>query len=189
MSVLFGAAARGDERAWSALVGRFDATIRAIAARHRLDRDDRDEVAQRTWLKLVLHVERVANPDALAGWLATTARRHALDVIAERSREVAVAEPRDAGAHDHLSVEDQAIARERRDALHSAVQRVPSHERGLVRLLLDEPALSYDELSVALDMPRGSIGPTRARCLARLRGDRHLAGVAGPGSARLPLAA
>src|SRR4051794_14945106 len=153
VGVLFGAASRGDERAWSALVGRFDATIRAIAARHRLDSADRDEVAQRTWLKLVLHVERVANPDALAGWLAPTARRAALDVIAERSREVAVAEPRHADAHDHASVEDQVIARERRDALRGAVERVPSHEQGLVRMLLDEPALSYDELSVALAMP------------------------------------
>ena len=61
--------------------------------------------------------------------------------------------------------------------MRRALDTVPEHERRLMRLLMREPAPSYDEVSAELGIPKGSIGPTRGRCVARLRGDQHLASV------------
>jgi RNA polymerase sigma factor (sigma-70 family) len=170
-------AARGEERAWALLVGRFDATVRSLARRYGLNDADRDEVAQRTWLALFRHIERLTTHPALAGWLITTARNECLRVIAARRREVPVDEPIAGREPDERRIDDELLEAEQREALRRAVDGVPEHERKLMRLLLQEPPLSYDEISAALGIPKGSIGPTRGRCVARLRGDRHLASV------------
>ena len=172
-------AALGEERAWALLVGRFDATIRAVARRHRLSAADRDEVAQRTWLQLVRHISRVKDGAALGGWLTTTARRECLRVLEAARRDVPVDEPNVGEEADGTSMEDHILATERREALHRALDAAPAHERRLMRLLLEAPALSYDQVSAALGIPTGSIGPTRQRCIARLRGDSRLASVVG----------
>jgi RNA polymerase sigma factor (sigma-70 family) len=169
-------AARGDERAWSLLVGRFEATINAVTRRFGLSPADRDDVTQRTWLAFVRHIDRLGDHPALAGWLATTARHESLRVLAAARREVPVDDHDIGAAPDAGAIDDELLAAERREALHRALNRVPEHEQRLMRLLLRHPGLSYDEISEALDMPKGSIGPTRGRCVARLRGDRHLAG-------------
>jgi RNA polymerase sigma factor (sigma-70 family) len=175
LHALLSGAARGESRAWEALVARYGATIRAVARRHRLTAADQDEVAQRTWLRLVQHVASVKEPAALGGWLATTARRESLRVLAASRREVPVDEPPNADEADPSSIEDAASAAERRDALHRALAALPARQGTLMRFLLTEPAVSYDEVSIALGMPRGSIGPTYGRCVARLRRDPHLA--------------
>ena len=170
-------AARGEERAWTLLVGRFDATVRSLARRYGLNDADRDEVAQRTWLALFRHIERLTTHPALAGWLITTARNECLRVIAARRREVPVDEPIAGREADECRIDDELLEAEQREALRRAVDGVPEHERKLMQLLLQEPPLSYDEISATLGIPKGSIGPTRGRCVARLRGDRHLASV------------
>ena len=169
-------AAAGDERAWQLLVGRFDATIRQVARRHGLTESDRDEVAQRTWCALLRHIDRLHTHPALAGWLITTARRECLRVLdcGRRERPTEAVEERVA---DDPAPDERLLAEERHQALHSAIDRVPEHERRLMRLLLSRPDLSYDEVSARLDLPRGSIGPTRGRCVARLRSDCVLVGV------------
>jgi RNA polymerase sigma factor (sigma-70 family) len=179
VTALVHGAAAGEERAWALLVGRFDATIHAVARCHRLSVADQDDVAQTTWLKLVVHVKQIKHRAALGGWLTTTAQRECLRVLEAAQRELPVNEPIVADRPDGTSVEDEAAAGERRDALHRALEGAPAHERMLVRLLLDAPALSYDDVSAALGIPKGTIGPTRGRCIARLRNDRHLAGVVG----------
>ena len=157
-------AARGEERAWTLLVGRFDATVRSLARRYGLNDADRDEVAQRTWLALFRHIERLTTHPALAGWLITTARNECLRVIAARKREVPVDEPIAGREPDERRIDDELLEAEQREALRRAVDGVPEHERKLMHLLLQEPPLSYDEISAALGIPKGSIGPTRGRC-------------------------
>jgi RNA polymerase sigma factor (sigma-70 family) len=178
---------RGDQHAWELLVARYGATIRAVARRHRLSVADQEEVAQRTWLRLVQHVTSVKEPAALGGWLATTARNESIRVLSASRREVPVDEPPNRDKPDPASVEDAASAAERRDALHRALDSLPARQRTLMRMLLAEPAMSYHEVSVALGMPRGSIGPTHGRSLARLRRDPHLARALGASS--IPVAA
>lgn len=170
-------AARGEERAWTLLVGRFDKTIRSLTRRYGLSKPDSDEVAQRTWLALYRHIERLRGHPALTGWLTTTARNECLRVLAARKRELPVEEPVGGYVADPAPLDRDILEAERRNALHRALETVPEHERRLMRLMLQEPPLSYDEISAALGIPKGSIGPTRGRCVARLRRHEELASV------------
>jgi RNA polymerase sigma factor (sigma-70 family) len=179
VAALVPAAARGEQRAWDLLVARYGATIRAVARRYRLSETDQDEVAQRTWLRLVEHIAQVREPAALGGWLATTARRECLSVLAASRREVVVNETPSREQADPIATEDLASEEERRQALQRALDRLPARQRRLMHTLVAEPALSFADLSAALNMPRGSIGPTYGRSLTRLRRDRHLARIVG----------
>jgi len=174
------AAAAGDDRAWTLLVEHFSATIRLVARRHRLCEADQDEVVQRTWIRLVERITTVREPAALAGWLVTTARRESLGLLASATREVLgpePVEPRDQGALHAEELHEAIAAEERRTALHQAIDGLPPHQRALMRLLVARPALSYEQVGAALDMPVGSIGPTRARCLEQLRRRPEIAGI------------
>lgn len=176
---LVAAAVDGDQRAWNLLVLRFGAGIRAVARRHRLSEPDQEEVAQRTWLCLFENIESVREPAAIGGWLATTARHECLRVLRASRREIPVDAPAPAEPLESNPVEDAVVEAERRAAVHQAIDALPDRQRTLMRTLLREPALSFDDVSVVLDMPRGSLGPTHGRCLARLRQNSHLAGVLG----------
>jgi RNA polymerase sigma factor (sigma-70 family) len=170
------AAARGDQGAWNQLVERYSSLLWAAARAHRLSAADAADVVQTSWLRLVEHLPQIQNPDCVGAWLATTARRECLRTLRGKARcepsdEVdAVADPClvDAGAR---------LLRDERDAaLATALARLPSRDRALLRLLTLEPAPSYEEVSAALAMPIGSIGPTRGRALARLRRELRRAG-------------
>lgn len=180
LAALVAAAARGDQRAWSLVVRHQSPMIRAIARRHRLGAPDQDDVVQRTWLTFFQHVEQLKDPTALTGWLATTARRECLRILARTQREVLVDEPPRVDDRDPTPIDEAVAQSERRVALHTALNSLPCHQRRLMRTLLAKPDASYDQLSVALGIPRGSIGPTRKRCIARLRRDPHLARVVAP---------
>jgi RNA polymerase sigma factor (sigma-70 family) len=170
-------AAGGDERAWTLLVRRFEATIHALARRHGLSPADREEVAQRTWLALFRYIDRLGDHPAIAGWILTTARHECLRILRVARRELPSEEPFAGREPASEPVEAGLIEAERRNALRRALSTVPEHERRLMRLLMREPAPSYAEVCAELGIPKGSIGPTRGRCVARLRGDQHLASV------------
>jgi RNA polymerase sigma factor (sigma-70 family) len=170
-------AAGGDERAWTLLVHRFETTIHALARRHGLNPADRDEVAQRTWLALVRHIDRLGDHPAIAGWILTTARHECLRILNAARRELLSEEPFAGREPASEPVETTLLEAERRDAVRRALDSLPAHERRLMRVLLREPAPSYAEVCAELGIPKGSIGPTRGRCVARMRGDQHLASV------------
>jgi RNA polymerase sigma factor (sigma-70 family) len=124
-------------------------------------------------------IDGIRAPAALGGWLMITARRECLHMLESRRREVLVGELPER-QDDHSDAPFEAIeAAERRTALHDALDRVPVHQQRLVRSILARPSLDYDHLSASLGIPKGSIGPTRARCLARLRRDPVLRRVVG----------
>jgi RNA polymerase sigma factor (sigma-70 family) len=173
-ATLLPAARAGDQRAWSLLVGRYGASIKAVARRHRLNAANQEEVAQRTWLRLVEHIDSVREPAAIGGWLTTVARNECLRVLAASKREVPVEEPLPLDVTDSTAVADELIEALRKQALHDALDALPEHQRRLLRSLLVEPNLNYHELSAQLGIPRGGIGPTRGRGLARLRRDPDL---------------
>jgi DNA-directed RNA polymerase specialized sigma24 family protein len=130
---------------------------------------------QTTWLRAVDHVGRLHDPGAIAGWLVVTTRREAMRTLQRGVREfltddtTAIDDPDPAGPDAH------AIERERRAALHTAVERLEGRQRVLLTSMLSTPAPTYEQLSTRLEMPVGSIGPTRDRALARLRDDPDLA--------------
>jgi RNA polymerase sigma factor (sigma-70 family) len=160
----------GDQAAWDELVTRFSSLLWAIARGHRLDTATAADVVQAVWLRLVEHLDDLREPAALPGWLSTTARRECLRVLRVQGR----AEPTDGEdlttvASDEPAVDTGILAEERDRALWAAFARLGERCRRLLRVLMADPAPSYDEVSRALDMPIGSIGPTRGRCLDRLR--------------------
>jgi RNA polymerase sigma factor (sigma-70 family) len=173
------AAAAGDERAWSVLVGRFSALIRSVARRHQLREADQDEVVQRTWMRLFERIATLREPSALPGWLGTTARHESLRVLEASAREVPGAEEFATAEAVAEGIHELVAAAERRAAVHRAIGDLPGHQRAMMRVLLAEPALSYREVGAKLGVPVGSVGPTRVRALSRLRRDTRLCEVVG----------
>ena len=165
---LLTAAIDGKEEAWTELVDRFGQFVWSIARGFRLDPAATADVSQTVWLKLIENAEKIKDPERLPGWLATATKREALRVTRLRSREPLVDfewEPPDATAAslDSMLIEDEEV----RGAL-LAYEELSDRCRHLLRLLLTEPPLSYEEISDLAEMPVGSIGPTRARCVEQL---------------------
>ena len=179
-TTLLEAAARGDQASWDALVERYAGLLWSIARAHRLSDADAADVVQTTWLKLVEHLGRIKDPERLSGWLATTARHECLRQIRRTDRErptddqVWQSEPAPGPA-----VDASLLLGERDAALWRALEKLPDQCRRLLRVLMATPPPSYAEVAAALDMRIGSIGPTRQRCLGRLR---ERAGQAGLGT-------
>ena len=171
------AAAAGDQASWEAIVARFSSLVWATARAHRLSRDDAADVAQTTWLRLVEHLDRIHDPDRLGAWLATTARRESLRVIRRGGREPPTDAPDlfEAPADDTA---DRALLEPERDAaLWRAFAGLSERCKSLLRLLVYDEEPSYEEIGAALGMPIGAIGPTRMRCLERLRRSPEMAGL------------
>jgi RNA polymerase sigma factor (sigma-70 family) len=169
VGALVRAAAGGDQQAWSVLVDRYAKLVWAIARNHRLCADDASEVSQTTWLRLSEHIDRLQDPSKVGGWLATTARHESLRVLRAAGRQIPMSD--DMPELDGPAVEiDDALLRSERDSLlWLAFSHLPARDQALLRLLVSDPMPSYEEISAAMGMPVGSVGPTRARCLERLR--------------------
>lgn len=162
-------AASGERGAWEALVARFEGLVWSVARSHRLNDADAADVFQTTWLKLLEHLDTLRNPAALSGWLATTARHECLRVLRRQARQIPTEDdqmPEQAVAGEL----DAALLADERDAeLWAAFATLSSRCQALLRMLAVDPPPSYEDVSRALDMPIGSIGPTRGRCLESLR--------------------
>jgi RNA polymerase sigma factor (sigma-70 family) len=161
----------GDHCSWETLVHEFGTTIRTVARSHRLGDADAADVAQATWLRLLEHLDRLHEPGRVGAWLATTARRECLRVLRDYRRHVAYGDDAPEQASAEAPLGEELLAMERNQALWRGFSRLRDSDQLLLRLLLAEPRPAYDEISAALDMPVGSIGPTRARALERLRNE------------------
>jgi RNA polymerase sigma factor (sigma-70 family) len=167
------AALAGQPEAVTRLVRNHEAALRSVTRFYRLSRWDADDVIQLTWVQFLEHGSSVRDPGAVRAWLTTTARRLCLRTLQRGLREA----PHDDPLRDEVAVRDQPgealLESERRAVLGDALRTLPERHRNLMHLLVAESDLGYDELGRRLGMPVGSIGPIRARCLARLR--RHAA--------------
>lgn len=164
-------AADGDRVAWDTLVEAFTPYLFAVASTFRLGSADTAEVVQTTWLRLVEHLDTIHRPEAVGGWLATTARREALRLVRTRGREQLTGDVEivaELSAGGQSEPEQHAIDADRGRLLRRAFSRLPENCQVLLHLLTIG-LLSYAEIAAQLEMPIGSIGPTRGRCLDRLR--------------------
>lgn len=177
------AAAEGDPVAWERIVARFGGLVWAIARAHGLSHSDAGEVCQTAWLRLVEHLHRIREPARLGAWLASTARHECLRTLKRAGRQVPVGDPTDLERYEPLpsgpAVDRRLLEAERDQALWHAFELLSERCRSLLRVLMADPAPSYEEVSEALGMPVGSIGPTRQRCLERLRRNAELVGISG----------
>jgi RNA polymerase sigma factor (sigma-70 family) len=160
--------ADGDQSAWRRLVDEYDGLVRSVAASFRLQTADVHDVAQTTWLRLLQNVRAIREPERLAGWLAVTASRESLAVLRRSSRLrplPMVDETPDATVDPARDVADRDEAQD----LWAAVAELSPRQQCLLIALFRDELDSYNDVAARCAMPVGSIGPTRARALSRLR--------------------
>jgi RNA polymerase sigma factor (sigma-70 family) len=182
VSSLLDAASKGERAAWDRLVDRFAGLVWGVARGCGLNASDAGDVSQTTWLRLVEHMDRIRDPERLGGWLATTARHECFLILRRSGRQVPMGDHADldAAMRDRPreeSGEDRVLLAERDRTLWRAFETLPERCRVLLTILMADPPPAYADVADVLEMPVGSIGPTRARCLGQLRRSAVLASI------------
>ena len=173
-------AAGGDQAAWNEIVERYAPLVWSICARFQLSTSDREDVAQNVWLLLVEQLGKLREPAALPGWLATTTHRECLRVVTAARKSERLGTGLDDALQfvDNTMIDEEILMAERNAALRAAFAELPPRYQQLLAMLISDPPYSYAEISEKLQIPMGSIGPQRARCLERLRRSSALSGLA-----------
>lgn len=168
---LLSRAASGEQDAWDALVERLGSRVWAVARAHRLNKADAEDVFQVTWMRLVTHMDAIREPDRVGAWLASTARHESLHLLRRTGRQVPTGDEFEFEGADPFAPapDEQMLATERQAAVWDALTTLPSHCQRLLRLMMADPPFTYEEITELLQMRQGSIGPTRRRCLDKLR--------------------
>jgi RNA polymerase sigma factor (sigma-70 family) len=167
----------GDASAWAALVHRYQRLVNAIARRAGLDEQAAADVFQTTFLRLLHHLPRISEPARLQAWIITTAKREAWLQRQRGERTVSMTAADHDGADDEgWAVADSALGPEETvdhwqqlARVQRGLERLDQRCRQLLQALFGSENIGYEGVVQRLGMPIGSIGPTRARCLARLR--------------------
>jgi RNA polymerase sigma factor (sigma-70 family) len=164
-------ASGGDQDAWNSLVERYAPLVYTICARYRLTNHDVEDVGQNVWLLLVEQLGKLREPAALPGWLATTTARECLRVVTAASRAERVGTGLDDSLQfvDDTVIDEEILMAERNALLRAAFAQLPPRCQQLLSMLISDPPHSYADIHAQLEIPVGSIGPQRARCLDRLR--------------------
>jgi RNA polymerase sigma factor (sigma-70 family) len=162
----------GDEGAWTEIVVRYQPLVASVITPFRLQLRDAEDVNQTVWLRLVERLGALREPRALPGWIATTVRNECIEVLRTSRRTIPV-DPVEGFSFDNVlamvDFDGNLTRAERSAALLEAFAELPARERSLVMLLIADPVPTYAQIAEQLDIPLGSIGPTRARVLNRIR--------------------
>jgi RNA polymerase sigma factor (sigma-70 family) len=170
---------QGDANAWRQLVDRYARLVHSVPARYGLSAVEIEDVGQEVFLALAQNLHTIEDPDRLPAWLVTTARRLCWRIVRRGRREQPL-DPEPEHGDEYTSrpelvsplptPEEAIVGWNRQAILHAAVARLGDRCRKLIELIfLDSREPSYDEISAQLNIPKGSIGPTRTRCLSQLR--------------------
>ena len=170
---------RGDSAAWSSIVQRYKKLVYAIVRRMGLDEHMAADVFQTVFVRLLEHLPRIDEPGRLQAWIVTTAKREALLQRSKVQRTVSIADSDPDGSQvpDRDLVDESPDAEEaigelqRLHQVYNAIDRLDERCRDLILLLFSEENenLGYEEVARRMGMTVGSIGPTRSRCLEKLR--------------------
>lgn len=154
--------------AWQLIVERHVQLVWKVVRCFGLPTEASEEAYQSTWLRAIERLDTLRDPASFPGWLASIARREALGVIRARSRIIP-----SGGLPEQMAEDPPPGERIQRDEVRSAVREgftcLPQACQDLLRLLTTDPPVAYREVERLLDMAHGSIGPTRQRCLEKLR--------------------
>jgi RNA polymerase sigma factor (sigma-70 family) len=157
----------GDERAWTEIVQRYQGLVGAVVRSYRLQDADAHDAEQRTWLRLVEHRDTVRDPDRLGGWLATTASRECLRIL--RENRAVVTDELDTVPDPDRTIEDRVVDADTVTRLWTIVGSLPPRGRTIMMELFADDPRPYAEVARATGIPIGSLGPSRARLLDRVR--------------------
>ncbi|HEX5688124.1 MAG TPA: sigma-70 family RNA polymerase sigma factor [Ideonella sp.] len=171
----------GDAGAWPLLVARYQRLVYAIVTRMGLDEHVAADVFQAVFEKLVRHLPSLREPERLQAWIVTTAKREGLAARRHGQRQVSMTRADEGDdsqgteewdiADDNPGAEQQLDELQQLHRLRLGLDRLDERCRELLLLVFrdDDDRLGYDEVSRRLNLPVGSIGPTRSRCLGKLR--------------------
>jgi RNA polymerase sigma factor (sigma-70 family) len=171
----------GDGAAWAALVRRYQRLVHVVAMRAGFDEHGAADVFQTVFARLVQHLPGIEDPGRLQAWIVTTAKREALLQRHRAARTISITragEVGDAGEGEDWDMADEALLPEElltslqeQHQVRLALARLEPRCRGLLERLFSEAdeRVPYEQIAQDLGMPVGSIGPTRARCLDKLR--------------------
>lgn len=160
----------GDARAMDDLVQLMTPTLWHIVRAYGVDAALAEDVVQTTWLTLVRRHETIADPHAVSGWLTTCARREAWRASRTQRRvDVTDNDELEPQLRTAESAESSAARNDATERLWAAVGRLAERCRRLLRVVAFEERPDYARLARDMSMPIGSIGPTRRRCLGKLR--------------------
>ena len=177
VGALVQSAVDGDAAAWKALVEGLSPLVWSVVRAHRRSDADAHEVYQTVWFRFAQHLGRIREPQKAGSWLASTARHECLKVLKSLRRLTPTDDPQllDRVSEDRtpeqslLDSEEAAVESERIRRLWQEFEELGDRCRQLLRILMASPPPSYQEVSAALGIAVGSIGPLRQRCLRRLR--------------------
>ncbi|WP_433294367.1 RNA polymerase sigma factor [Pseudonocardia sp. CA-142604] len=164
---LLALARQGDGSAWAEVVVRYRGLVASVVRAYRLQDADARDAEQRTWLRLVEHLGSLRDPDRLGGWLATTASRECLRIL--RESQILVGLEMDAVPATEPGVEEQVIDADTAARLWQIVGTLPPRGRTIMRALFADEPRPYAEVARATGIPIGSLGPSRARLIDRVR--------------------
>jgi RNA polymerase sigma factor (sigma-70 family) len=169
-ALLFDAYRRGDASQMGELVALLTPILWHTVRAQRLDRESAEDVLQTTWLALVRSAESISDSQAILQWLIVSARRESWRVVKRSDR----VEPKDFEADEFVSSDkdlpEEIVLRDDGDArLWGHIAQLPERCRALLRVIAFADRPDYAAVAESLGMPVGSIGPTRGRCLAKLR--------------------
>ena len=170
MADLLSAARAGSEDALGQIVNELSPLLWQVARSAGLSQGDAEDVLQTVWMRLITHLDGIHDAGALTGWLVTTTKREAWRVRASGRKQL----PADQDVFADLpdkgpGSEEQVILEDQRRELWAAIGMLSRRCQELLRIMAFAPRPDYATVAVALGMRVGSIGPTRGRCLAKLR--------------------
>jgi RNA polymerase sigma factor (sigma-70 family) len=167
---LMSAARRGSDNAVGQIVTEFSPLLWHVARATGLSSGDAEDVLQTVWMRLLEHLDEIRTPTALAGWLVVTTRREAWRVRAAERKQVPADQESFAELPDQgPGSEEQVMLDDQRRTLWAAIRQLSPRCQELLRIVAFVPRPDYAAVAAELGMQIGSIGPTRGRCLAKLR--------------------
>ena len=170
ITALMSAARQGSDDAVGEMVTEFSPLLWHVARAAGLSSGDAEDVLQTVWIRLLEHLDEIRTPAALGGWLVVTAKREAWRVRAAERKQIPTDTDSFAGLPDEGSgSEERAILDDQRRTLWAAIRQLSPRCQELLRIIAFVPQADYAAVAAKLGMRIGSIGPTRGRCLAKLR--------------------
>lgn len=159
----------GDQAAWDQIVERYAPLVWAVCRRFGLVGADAEDVGACVWLRLVEALQTIREPAALPGWLATTARRECMHLLRTRNRQIPVEDDERLVDETDAAADEWLLVQERQIALREAFDELSERCRRLLSMLFADPPTPYAEIGAVMGMAVGAIGPSRQRCLGKLR--------------------
>ena len=167
---LVGLCLGGDSQAWEALIVRYRRLIYSIPVKFNFSSADASDVFQAVCLKLIEHLHELKDETKVSAWLITTTTRQCIHLRSQKMKESSSDDDFEEPAAGGADVEEIQIQSQEQQNVRDAVEKLPERCRNLLELLYfstQDP--SYEEISSSMKMPVASIGPTRARCLEKLK--------------------